>query len=249
MDMALEDIIKTKHEKPLVTRRFRGGQNGGRERNFSRGSRNRGAIYKPRGSSFRRSNPYQTIKRSLNSTRLDDADDSPWQHDMFEGDEGEQYEEEDIKAAPIITNNNSNDFPRSIETGTRVHIENLEYTVTEENLQEIFERIGYVKKAVVHYDKSGRSEGTAEVTFERKTDALTAVKRYDGVEIDGKPVRLTLLGSNLAPRPTRHDNSDDFPRFSVRRGRGRGGFSISAASFGSQRGSRFRGRGRGRRWD
>ncbi|KAF0908274.1 hypothetical protein E2562_023891 [Oryza meyeriana var. granulata] len=91
---------------------------------------------------------------------------------------------------------------RSLETGTKLHISNLDAGVTVEDVQELFSEIGELKRYSVNYDKDGKSQGTAEVVFARKVDALEAIKRYDGVILDGKPMKIDLIGNNSEPSPT-----------------------------------------------
>ena len=43
-------------------------------------------------------------------------------------------------------------------------------------------------------------KGTAEVVFSRRADALAAVKRYNNVLLDGKPMQIEIIGINI-PTP------------------------------------------------
>nr|POE81467.1 tho complex subunit 4a [Quercus suber] len=40
--------------------------------------------------------------------------------------------------------------------------------------------------------------GTAEIVFSRLGDAVVAVKKYNNVQLDGKPMKIEIVGVNIA---------------------------------------------------
>lgn len=87
-----------------------------------------------------------------------------------------------------------------IETGTKLYISNLDYGVSTEDIKELFSELGDLKRSSINYDRSGRSKGTAEVVFARRADAVAAVKKYNNVQLDGKPMKIEIVGTNT-PTP------------------------------------------------
>ncbi|KAM3522565.1 hypothetical protein NHJ13051_005598 [Beauveria bassiana] len=77
--------------------------------------------------------------------------------------------------------------------GTKIKVDNLHWDLTEEDIGELFRRIGRVVRLQLKFDRAGRSEGIAYVTYEHKEDANEAIKQFDGANANGQPIRLTLL--------------------------------------------------------
>ncbi|KAK4793781.1 hypothetical protein SAY86_024216 [Trapa natans] len=170
VDMSLDDIIKRQKNGERTRGRGRGFRGRGYGRSFIGGRMNRMG---PRGPLAVNARPSSyAIAKSAGRRRS-----FPWQTDLFE---------DSIRAAGI----------QGIEIGTKLYVSNLDRGVTNDDIRELFSEIGDVKRYAIHYDKTGRPSGSAEVVYTRRSDAFSAHKRYNNVLLDGKPMKIEIVGAN-----------------------------------------------------
>ncbi|KAF3780298.1 THO complex subunit 4D [Nymphaea thermarum] len=231
LDMTLEDIIKTNRRNGGARGRGRGrgggvgggGIVGGGSGGGGRGGRG-GGFGRTRGAG--RAGLRQGPLRTFSRSK-----DMIWQHDLFE---------DSLRAA-------------GIDMGAKLYVSNLDYGVTNDDIKELFSEIGDIRHFAVHYDRSGRSTGTAEVVYSKRSDAIAAMKRYNNVSLDGKPMKIELIGNDtgvpVSARVKVTGGANGRGRRTVvmepERGRTAGVANALNPNVRGVRGGRGRGRGRG----
>lgn len=197
IEMSLDDIIKSQKSQRGGGR---GGLNrsGGGPRGNANRSRNGGGGFRqnrggPMGGGVLKGRNRGGIQRSTKFSRGDVN--SAWKHDMYEGARKNRL----LAAAGLGGGVGGSGLGSS-----KLMVSNLDFGVSESDINELFADFGPLKSASVHYDRSGRSLGTADVVFERRADAIKAMKQYNGVPLDGRPMSIQLATSEIpAPRVPR----------------------------------------------
>jgi RNA recognition motif-containing protein len=81
--------------------------------------------------------------------------------------------------------------PEESLMGRRLYVGNLAWTVTDQDLQEAFSEVGQVDSSQVIMDRAtNRSRGFGFVEMATEEAADAAVKKLNGREIKGRPIRV-----------------------------------------------------------
>lgn len=68
---------------------------------------------------------------------------------------------------------------------------NLYYTITEEDIKQLFEKVGPVANVRIVVDKdTGRPRGFAFVEYYDAATALSAIRNLDGEDLNGRKIRV-----------------------------------------------------------
>ncbi len=80
----------------------------------------------------------------------------------------------------------------------RLYVGNLDYSITDEQLKELFSQVGTVEDAeVVMYARSERSKGFGFVTMAKEEEAEKAKEMFNEKEVEGRPI----IVDEARPRP------------------------------------------------
>ncbi|KAI1170546.1 hypothetical protein F4777DRAFT_107857 [Nemania sp. FL0916] len=179
MDRSLDEIVAESQARKRGNRSRRGG--GGNGGGGSRQPRER----------ERDAYPRDGVRKSTRDDRR--GLDSDWVHDKFES-----FHSRD---QPRNSYRRRSPGPAQDGRGTKIKVENLHYDLSESDLEGLFNKIGPVVKLELLYDRAGRSEGVAFVTYESRDDALDAIQEFNGANAKGQPIRMTIVHSQPRRNP------------------------------------------------
>ncbi|KAG8269634.1 hypothetical protein J6590_103527 [Homalodisca vitripennis] len=221
LEMSLDDIINQSKELRNSTRTSRereGFRQGGATQSNTRDCGGPMRSRRVRFDSSKRV-PYSRHPGDINSR---------WQHDLYDG--------------PVLNKSRRSGGVSMTGGPTILVVSNLDYGVLSSDIQVIFSKVGLIHSATVNYEKSGRSMGSAYVVFERKADAVRAMKLYNRVPLDGRPMHIEMTTSDVVVAMQQANRvSEGFTRRpSV------GGFGHGVTGRGFRRNGPGEGRGGGR---
>jgi RNA recognition motif-containing protein len=88
---------------------------------------------------------------------------------------------------------------------SKIYVGNLAYSVSNDDLQELFSQAGQVQSATVVTDKfSGQSKGFGFVEMTTAQEVAEAIRRFNDTELKGRNIKV----NEARPRESNFGNQD-----------------------------------------
>ncbi|KAJ8429502.1 hypothetical protein Cgig2_020558 [Carnegiea gigantea] len=83
------------------------------------------------------------------------------------------------------------EFEEALKNSTTVYVGNMSFYTTEEQIYELFSRVGEIKKIIMGLDKNSKTPcGFCFVLYYSREDTEDAVKYISGTILDDRPIRV-----------------------------------------------------------
>ncbi|KAL3628135.1 hypothetical protein CASFOL_027181 [Castilleja foliolosa] len=100
-----------------------------------------------------------------------------------------------------------------VDSPYKIYAGNLSWNLTSQALREAFaEQPGYLSAKVIYERESGRSRGFGFITFSSAEEVDSALNALNGLELEGRPIRLNLAEQKAAvstPQPSDENVSEN----------------------------------------
>ena len=107
------------------------------------------------------------------------------------------------KKSSKFHNKNKNGFIKYNSEFAKLKVSNLDFGVSVEDMTELFCEFGKLKKVFFPKSKAGQFK-TASIFFQNQKDAIRAMKKYNEMHLDDRPMKITLTKPKvLENRPKR----------------------------------------------
>ncbi|KAL2020776.1 hypothetical protein VTK56DRAFT_7974 [Thermocarpiscus australiensis] len=84
----------------------------------------------------------------------------------------------------------------------RLYVGNIHFSITEQDLQNVFEPFGELEFVQLQKDDTGRSRGYGFVQFRDAGQAREALEKMNGFDLAGRPIRVGLGNDKFTPEST-----------------------------------------------
>ncbi|KAK5162619.1 hypothetical protein LTR04_003253 [Oleoguttula sp. CCFEE 6159] len=84
----------------------------------------------------------------------------------------------------------------------RLYVGNIHFSITESDLQNVFEPFGELEFVQLQKEEQGRSRGYGFVQFRDPTQAKEALEKMNGFDLAGRPIRVGLGNDKFTPEST-----------------------------------------------